>query len=126
MIRSLKFDGTAQIGTFGTLLYCYEEVCKSVEESMRKTLLWKSAKPSLPGPPCHCRCYGVAPRVAAVAVAMALLLSALLLSALLRCRFRRRATPERQEAIPTQSGISTSGGSSRPQGRVPVRIMGIR
>ena len=68
---------------------------------MRKTLLWKSAKPPLPGSPCHCRCYGVA-------VAMALLPTALLPTAslpppLLRCRFRWRATPERREAIPTSS-----------------------
>jgi len=56
------------------LFYCYDEVCKSIEESMRKTMLWKSGvKPSLPGSPCHCHCYVIAPRVAAVDIAMALL-----------------------------------------------------
>jgi len=37
----------------------------------------------------------------AIVVAMALLPMALLPPLLLRCRFRRRATPERREAIPT-------------------------
>jgi len=37
----------------------------------------------------------------AIAVAMALLPAALLPPPLLRCRFRRRATPERRDAIPT-------------------------
>jgi len=50
---------------------------------MRKTLLWKNAKPPLLGSPCHCRCYGVAP-------------TASLPLPLLQCHFRRRATPERQ------------------------------
>jgi len=47
----------------------------------------------------------------AIAVAMALLPTALLLPPLLRCRFRRRATPERREAIPTEtrSSIESSG-----------------
>jgi len=43
------------------LIQCYEEVCKSIEERVQKTLLWKNAKPSLPGSPCHCRYHGVAP-----------------------------------------------------------------
>jgi len=44
---------------------------------MRKTLLWENAKPSLPGSPCHCRCYAIAPHsVAVVAVAAVTLPSA--------------------------------------------------
>jgi len=59
------------------LIHCYVAVCKSVEERVQKTLLWKNAKPSLPGSPCHCRCHGVAPHsVAATAVAAVSLLSA--------------------------------------------------
>jgi len=59
------------------LIQCYEEVCKSVEERVQKTLLWKNAKPSLPGSPCHCCYHGVAPHgVAATAVAVVSLPSA--------------------------------------------------
>jgi len=37
---------------------------------MRKTLLCKSTKPSLPGSPCQCRCYGIAPHgITAAAIA---------------------------------------------------------
>jgi len=44
---------------------------------VQKTLLWKNAKPSLPGSPCHGRYYGVAPHgVAAAAVAAVSLPSA--------------------------------------------------
>ena len=82
MSLSLKFDGTAQISAFGHFFYAkYKEVCKSVEERMRKTQLWKNAKPSSPGS------------------SLLLLPTALLPLPLLRCCFRRRATPERREAI---------------------------
>jgi len=44
---------------------------------VQKTLLWKNAKPSLPGSPCHCRYHDVAPQgVAAVTVAAVSLPSA--------------------------------------------------
>jgi len=44
---------------------------------MQRTLLWKNAKPLLPGSPCHCHCYGIAPHsVAAAAIAAVLLPSA--------------------------------------------------
>jgi len=53
------------------LFLYYEEVCRKKEERMPKTLLWENAKPSLPGSPCHCRCYANALRsVAVVAVAV--------------------------------------------------------
>jgi len=59
------------------LIHCYVEVCKSVEERVQKMLLWKNAKPSLPGSPCHCRCHGIAAHgVAAAAVAAVSLPSA--------------------------------------------------
>jgi len=71
---------------------------------MRKTLLWKNAKPPLPGSPCHCRCYGVAAHSVAVAIiAMALLPTVSLLPQLLRCPLRWCATPERRETIPTRT-----------------------
>jgi len=44
---------------------------------MLKTLLCKSAKPSLPESPCHCHCYGIAPHgIAAAAIAAVSLPSA--------------------------------------------------
>jgi len=53
------------------LFLYYEEVYRKKEERMPKTLLWENAKPSLPGSPCHCRCYAIALRsVAVVAVAV--------------------------------------------------------
>jgi len=55
-----------------SIFFYYVEVYNSLEERTRKTLLWKNAKPSLPGSRCHCRCYGVA----ATAVAVVSLLSA--------------------------------------------------
>ena len=59
------------------LIQSYEEVRKSIEERVQKTLLWKNAKPSLPGSPCHCRCHGVAHHgVASAAVAAVSLPSA--------------------------------------------------
>ena len=59
-----------EVDVSSILFKCYEEVCKSIEEGVQKTLLWKNAKPSLPGFPCHCHYHGVAPHgVAAAAVA---------------------------------------------------------
>jgi len=53
------------------LFFYYEEVCRKKEERIPKTLLWENAKPSLPGSPCHCRCYAIALcSVAVVAVAV--------------------------------------------------------
>jgi len=74
MISLLTGDEIARGRRNEYLIHCYMEVSKSREGRMRKTLLCKSAKPSLPGSPCHCRCYGVAPHgVAAAAIAAVLL-----------------------------------------------------
>jgi len=53
------------------LFLYYKEEYRKKEERMPKTLLWENAKLSLPGSPCHCRCYAIALRsVAVVAVAL--------------------------------------------------------
>jgi len=58
-----------EVNVTSILFKCYEEVCKSIEERVQKTLLWKNAKPSLPGSPCNCPYHGVAPHgIAAAAV----------------------------------------------------------
>ena len=49
-----------------SIFYYYVEVYYSLEGRTRKTLLWKNAKPSLPGSLCHCCCYGVAATAIAV------------------------------------------------------------
>jgi len=51
----------------------------------------------------------------AIAVAMALLPTALLPPPLMRCCFRRRATPERREAIPTHPLFSCSVPNRNPR-----------
>jgi len=70
-MKSLQVDVTSIFFPF-----CYIEVCKSVEERVRKTLLRKNTKPLLPGSPCHCFCHGVAPHSVAAAFDTVLLPSA--------------------------------------------------